>query len=150
MKKIILTAALITLIPVSANAADDTFVLDKDLCKYIIAYHPTKDGDVEYKPGVDVKGKPVVKADINPEATIEIPESISFPLTIEMAKYIGMEIPAGVKTGETNLGYVEVREDGAVLFNGKPLGGEAENTLKSLCTKGEGKNLGEEDKKINQ
>lgn len=153
MRKIFLLfvlASVFAMIPVLSYAAqDNAFVLDRNFCKYVIAHNATKDVSAEYKSGVDVNGNPVVEADLA-KNNMEPLDSISFPLTVDMAKYIGMQIPEGVKTGEASLGYVEVREDGEILFNGNPLQGEAEVTLKNLCAAYEKTKQSQEVQKIEE
>lgn len=136
MEMKIFFVALICLVPVAAFAADAPPPGDKDLsitvsdCQKLVDYQPS--ADVDYKPGVDVNGKPVAPADLATSATaIKPPEKISFPLKIDVAKYIGLTVPAGVQ-GKTVIGTIAV-ENGQVTFNGKPLEGDATAALKALC-----------------
>jgi len=99
-------------------------------CRYMTTYQPLPGNDAEYKPGVDVHGKPVVEADITPNV-ITMPDKISFDLTVDTAKYIGLALPQGVE-GQMKVGTVTI-ENGQTYFNGKPLAGEAEAALQKLC-----------------
>lgn len=77
------------------------------------------DTGVNYKPGVDVHGKPVVPADIN-AAPIAVPETMVVPLTIDLAQRLqGMNIP-GLQMDST-LGFLEIRQDGRVTYNDKDI-----------------------------
>lgn len=109
----------------------ETPLVSKKECDALVAYQPKVDGNVEYKPGVDAHGKPVMEADITP-SVIQPPEKISFDLNIDLAKYIGMTVPAGTM-GEAKMGTITI-EKGQVQFNGKPLEGDAEAALRALCS----------------
>ena len=118
-------------LPVWAN---DKPVLDEEICKHFVVHKPKVDdnGQVKYKAGVDVNGNPVIEADVTPSIVISL-EEYNFPLTIDMAKYIGMDVPAGIM-GEARLGSVTVK-NGEVKFNGQTLDEKAEIALKDLCDK---------------
>lgn len=103
--------------------------LAPEVCQMMVAHEPVP--DVAYKPGVDVAGKPIVEADIVP-SPVEMPESVTFDITIDFAQYVGLEIPAGVK-GDANVGTIVVDKDGHITFNDKPLEGDADKTLRALC-----------------
>lgn len=103
--------------------------LPDGLCRQLVAHVP--DADVAYQPGVDVHGKPVVGADIDPPA-VEMPARIAFNLTVDMAQYLGIDRPPGTE-GYASLGTV-VFENGVLTFNGKPLSGQSETALRAICT----------------
>lgn len=42
--------------------------------------------DVKYKPGVDVQGRRVAPADLNPRPNIKIPETITIPITVDLCE----------------------------------------------------------------
>ena len=105
--------------------------LDPKVCQQMVAYQPDPVNGAEYKPGVDVHGKPVVEADINPSVVGAL-DTVSFSLTVDMAKYIGITTPAGL-LGEAVMGKIEIDKAGHVTFNGQPLEGSAEAALRQLC-----------------
>lgn len=75
--------------------------------------------DVAYKPGVDVKGKAVVPADVN-ASPLGTDQTIVVPLTIDLAQRLqGMNVP-GLNM-ETTLGFLEFSPDGRVIYNGQDL-----------------------------
>lgn len=113
----------------AAWAADKKPVLDPALCQYLVAHMPEE--DVEYTPGVDVNGKPVVEAETENSATIAMPEKTEFVLTVDIAKYLNMNIPAGL-AGEARVGSIAI-DEGEVLFNGEPMSGQAQHELTTLC-----------------
>ena len=134
MRNILIIILLITSWPALANdkPAVNKPVIDKQYCRYLAVYQPKVDGNAEYKPGVDVHGKPVVEADLTP-SVVTPPEEYSFPITIDVAKYMGVNVPVGTMA-EAPIGMIKIKKDGEVTFNGKPLAGEAESALKALCT----------------
>lgn len=107
--------------------------ISDDVCTAIIAHMPQD--DVTYKPGVDVKGKPVVEADIT-ATPVRPPETATFDITVDMAKYAGIDVPAGLE-GQSTVGKVTVGRDGSITFNGEPMEGPAQAALRDLCSKKE-------------
>lgn len=130
MRKLLII--LVCLVAVVAEAKEEKkapeLVVPEKECQYLLSYEAPK--GVEYEPGVDVHGKPVVEADITP-SVVTPPEKYSFDISVDVAKYMGLTAPEGV-LGEAKMGTVTV-EKGQVRFNGNPLEGEAEATLKALC-----------------
>lgn len=104
-------------------------LIDKKACQYLVAHEPA--GDVAYRPGVDVHGKPVVEADIAPPV-VTVPEDFSFDVTVDVARAAGLPVPPGTEMA-MKAGTVTYK-DGRFRFNGKPLEGEAEANLRALCT----------------
>jgi hypothetical protein len=113
----------------TAKKSDETLLTAQE-CQYLTEYQPHKDGSADYQPGVDVHGKPVVEADLTP-SVIQPPAVYSFDLTVDVAKYMGLNTPTGL-LGETKMGVITV-DNGQVSFNGKPLEGDAVSALKALC-----------------
>ena len=83
-----------------------------------------------YTPGVDVRGAPVVGADLD-SASVEIDNDISFPVTIDVMEYAGLQDIEGL-AGEAVLGTITVR-GGELFFNDRPLRGDQEQALSALC-----------------
>jgi hypothetical protein len=106
--------------------------LDPKVCQQMATYHPDSSmQSPDYQPGMDVHGKPVVEADITPNV-IKAPETYSFDITVDLAEYIGLAAPVGIESKES-MGQIVIDKDGHMTFNGKPLEGEAEKTLRDLC-----------------
>lgn len=120
---------LLVLLFTSSAAKADMLMIDDTACHAIVRHVP--DAGVEYKPGVDVRGKPVVEADLNP-SPVKLPEIIRFDLTADVLKHAGMTPPEGLE-GKAVVGQVEIRKDGKMFFDGQPMEGEAEAALQSLC-----------------
>lgn len=105
--------------------------IDKDLCQYLARHVPGD--DVAYEPGVDVNGKPVVEADAGDASPLALPEKTEFTLTVDIAKYLGLNVPAGL-AGEAAIGSVAL-DEGDILFNGEAMSGKMQSELVALCSK---------------
>lgn len=110
----------------AAHAADMP-MLDQAECQYLSEYQ--QEEGVEYKPGRDVHGKPVVEADISQSPMM--PEKFTLDVTVDTAKYLGLAVPAGVET-TGKIGTITF-EKGKILFNDKPMEGDSVTALKALC-----------------
>lgn len=103
----------------------------------------TPDAGVAYQPGVDVNGKPVAPADLPGAPQMQLPKTITIPLTLSLVKALNLNtanFPAsqlGPST-EAQLGVLTVTGD-HVLFNGQPISDEQQNNLSVLCMKANGK-----------
>lgn len=115
---------------VSAPAGAEDVLNAREDCKYLAIYQPDPVNDAEYKPGIDAEGNPVVEADIALPA-IALPEKYTFDIKVDAATNAGLPVPAGV-ISEMSVGSVTI-EKGKVSFNGKPIEGDAEATLRALC-----------------
>jgi len=56
-------------------------------CRRAVAYRSAP--DVEYKPGVDVRGRKVAPADLAGTPRIRLPDVITFDVKIDFARYLG-------------------------------------------------------------
>lgn len=113
----------------SLPAAAQTIILEESACQAMVQHQPAD--DVTYQPGVDAEGRPVVEADLNP-SPIQLPETISFDITVDVMKYAGIIPPKGVE-GQAVIGRVDVARDGRMYFNGQPMEGPSEAALRALC-----------------
>jgi hypothetical protein len=98
-------------------------------CRRLVRHVPS----AEYKPGVDVRGRPVAPADVPGSRQIKIPDRFEFDITVKVYEAIGAIAPKGL--GDTNLtvGRVAIDAMGAVTFNGEPLGDAAEAAIAEAC-----------------
>lgn len=126
-----ITFLILMLLNSNPALADEMQKLDdSDVCKYFIAHHPSD--DVAFKSGKDVKGKPVVEADLSPSPAIT-PNNLEFDVTVDMAEYLKIETPKGLE-GRANIGRISIDDDGTALFNGAPLDGDSNAALRALCS----------------
>ena len=112
-------AASLTLLAMTTNAAfaQDDGVYPPE-CR-LLADHKASD-DVSYKPGVDVRGKAVVPADINAAPMGLAEQTIVVPLTIDLARRLQNHNIRGLGM-ESTLGFLEIATSGRVTYNGQDL-----------------------------
>ncbi|TNE32887.1 MAG: hypothetical protein EP349_00605 [Alphaproteobacteria bacterium] len=108
----------------------------QDFCRFYIVHEPAS--DVAYQPGVDVHGKPVVGADVDPPAAV-LTAPTEFSLSIDLADYLGIARPQGVQM-ETKPIPMRI-EDGRILVNGQPLSGQGQEMLREFCAEKREKTL---------
>ncbi|MEQ9123110.1 MAG: hypothetical protein RIM80_11155 [Alphaproteobacteria bacterium] len=88
-------------------------------------------GDVAYQPGVDVRGRRVVRADVNPHpATIPAPSAVDVSVVLR-----GEDFAPGDRRlrGEVPVGRFFVRSDGVVSYEGQPLTPEMQQEVSVVC-----------------
>ncbi|ACI98631.1 hypothetical protein [Rhodospirillum centenum] len=108
-----------------------TIIVDRAACRWLQRHVP--DADVEYRPGVDVNGRPVAPADLPGSPRIALPDRIEIGITLPLAQRFGIPADA-LYAGEAYLGTVTV-EGNRVLFNGQPLSSDAEADLVAVCSR---------------
>ena len=89
--------------------------------------------DVAYKPGVDVHGKPVAPADLNPAPQIKVPETVAFDVAVDLRRF-GVPQTSPLFQPSVKLG--EVRVDvltGKTLYNGEAIGNPEIEALREAC-----------------
>jgi len=129
MKKFLYSIVIFSLTAFPAFAEDELKTqVDPKLCQQMVEYRQPP--GVAYEPGVDVRGKPVVEADLNP-SPLQAPEKVVFLVSVDMAKHLGLPLPAGTETFGT-IGAIS-HENGVLAFNGEPMGGPAAAALRELC-----------------
>lgn len=117
-----------------AGTAEVT-VTPKD-CRRLIAHQPAD--DVAYKPGVDAYGRPVTPADLPGIRVIKAPDKITFSITYDALKGLGVTGTSDLLSGEASVGEVSYDiSKGRLEFNGQPLGDPEIAALALAC-----KNLG--------
>lgn len=102
--------------------------LDDGFCRRAVEYQ--KPAGVDYEPGVDASGKPVVEADLN-KSPVQMPDVVRIPVTIDLAQYLGLPSTTA-KENYAVLGELSY-ENGAFTYNGEPLDGKASESLRKLC-----------------
>lgn len=109
-------------------AVSQTVVVDSAACRALAVHQPSP--DVAYRPGVDVRGRPVVGADLNPTPPL-LPPTLSFDLNADLAPFL----PAGSRLSlpQMGVGRVTLGPDGKVLFNGQQVGQGDGAALAAAC-----------------
>lgn len=70
----------------TSAGADEIRITSRD-CQRIVRH--VADADVAYKPGVDVRGKPVAPADLSDSPKLKLPDVYTFDINIDMGRYLG-------------------------------------------------------------
>jgi hypothetical protein len=113
--------------------ADGRIVVTRDLCNQVnVEHHPAP--DVNYRPGVDVYGNPVVPPDLPSAGPYYggVGASSSTDLLITPQNRV---VTRGGVTGETYVGRVTVDPAGRVALNGQPLESSTQIQLQQLCAR---------------
>lgn len=112
--------------------AQTKYVLSEADCRLLTRHVPAP--DVAYQPGVDVRGRDVVPADLGGAQTIRVPETFTIDIDVFLADRLG--IPADRKqfVPEANVAVVTVDGD-RVYFNGQPLSNLKQQAIADACRK---------------
>lgn len=108
--------------------------VDLSVCRSLTAHRPAP--DVEYTPGVDVKGRSVAPADLPGSAgTAPAVERFDLPVTIDFLRRSGVRMPSRTAArvpGNGEIGVLTLYAN-RLYFNGQPLGGPTEAELYAYC-----------------
>ncbi len=115
---------------VPPGAGVDTVLVDGEACLALVRHQP--DADVAFRPGLDVSGRQVVPAELAGATRIDIPETIRFPLTINLAPELGDSLGGFAPDTQVALGEIAIRGSD-VFFNGQRLVGQDEALLAEAC-----------------
>ncbi len=130
--RIVAVAGLLLGLPAVPVVAETVIVVSRADCMALVAHRP--DPGVDYRPGVDARGRPVAPADLGGAPAIVLAEEIEIPITVELAPRFGLPPVPDLYKGEAEIGRARVRlEDGRAWFDGRPLTGEQERILALLC-----------------
>lgn len=116
-----------------SEAADVEINVTEKNCSRI-EKHFARD-DVTYKPGVDVRGKPVAPADLN-DSRIKLPDNITIDLSLPLKDlYAGDRVTNGTLQGaEVQIGKLEYSiSSGKIKFNGQELADPALHAIALKC-----------------
>ena len=131
--RIVLTLAALGGIAVpSAGAVERTITVARSDCELAVRY-VTPPG-VEYQPGVDVHGKPVVPADLYGDRSLALPESIPIVISDEQRKRFHLRYNSPLFDADAIVGIVEFHlSDRRLTFNGVELSDPEASALATLC-----------------
>ncbi|NDE90425.1 MAG: hypothetical protein EB059_04695 [Alphaproteobacteria bacterium] len=134
---------LLFALPAYAQDANPVIHIDKAACRPVT--HHVPDADVAYKPGVDVHGKKVVSADLNPSPITHLEDTFRIRLTNDAAAVFGLQVPqVAIKDSlgktvkqplvdaESRMGYITLRH-GRAYLDDKPLDAAGQGQLEVLC-----------------
>ena len=95
------------------------------LCRILPAYQ--KLAGVDYQPGVDVHGKPVVPADLDAPLQAGM-GPVEIPIEIDLAQRFQLHLPAGAEL-KPSVAALTIYPDGYVEYNGRNVSAQAQ----ALC-----------------
>lgn len=98
-------------------------------CKRLVQHQARS--DVNYKPGVDVRGRKVVSADVDGGMKLKLPSTVEFDISFNPLKGA-----AATKFGETSSSVGKVKYDigkNEFTFNGEPMNDKATADLARKC-----------------
>ena len=104
-------------------------VTDRD-CAQIVEHVAAN--DVAYQPGVDVHGKAVAPADLNPQPQIQVPKTITIPITMDLHKF-GVPANSPLLLPGAEVGKITVENGNRAYFNGQPLGDAEMKAIAEAC-----------------
>lgn len=106
-------------------------VVDLSLCRRLTRHVPAP--DVEYRPGVDVHGRPVAPADLPGSAGVQPSIPIDLPLSIDLARRMGIALPSVPRLpDDVTAVWLSVVGD-RLYLNGQPIDPGAEDRLYAYC-----------------
>ncbi len=119
---------------IPAFAEDSVTVSERD-CHRLIRHQPR--ADVAHTPGVDVRGRPVVPADLGGGSPIRLPEVITIDIGFELDEKYGLG-GGGKYSGSSKIGSVTVR-NGDVFYDGHRLDDADQAAVATACRDAYGK-----------
>ncbi len=122
--------ALLAMLAGAERALALTITVKGGACQAAINHTPS--ADVEYRPGVDVHGKPVAPADLNGGFAIDPVRDVIIDIGADLARRLGRAPAQRPFIADASVGYI-VFENGRLLFNGRPLQDPLEQELAALC-----------------
>jgi hypothetical protein len=128
----VLLALLAALAAAAAAAAEPSAALvSRTVCDRLVPHQPAP--DVTYRPGTDVRGRPVAPADLG-RAPVELPAEIGMDILVPWPMAPPRpDAPPTLYRGEVYAGFVTLAPDGTLLFNGRSLTDPEQDYLAYLC-----------------
>jgi hypothetical protein len=119
---------------VSAGVLKEKVTVSKKDCRRMVRHRPA--ADVAYKPGVDVRGRPVKSANLDGDKQIDLPAVIAIPLHVPLGNLLKKGSSTPVDASEVGVGVVTVdRKTGEVMYEGKSLGNAETQQMVAACRK---------------
>lgn len=128
--RVTLGAALVVIVFSGSALGQSRPAIDLSACQTLSRHRPS--ADVEYKPGVDVKGRPVAPADLPGSAGAMPIDRFDIPVTLDLAKRMGLRPPPGGLRGDAQVGWLTM-DGNRLFFNGQPIGDTAQAELYAYC-----------------
>ncbi len=140
MKPFAMPFTLVAALMSAAPALAEPVVISAADCRALVAHVPS--ADATYQPGVDVRGKAVVPADLG-GAPIDLPATIDIQLNVDVARRLGARGTEGSNIlssrkgleGLAPLGKLTVKGND-VFWNGRQIQSQDEAALAAACRAG--------------
>ena len=116
---------------VAAPAMAENVKVSKTDCSKLVKHQAAS--NVEYKPGVDVRGKKVAPADLDGGTQLKLPEELTIDIGMDLAKKYSLTGGSpNLYTAESTLGKVTFK-NGKATFNGQSLTPADQDALAEAC-----------------
>jgi hypothetical protein len=116
----------------AATAADNAATISEADCRYLVRHVPGD--DVAYKPGVDVHGRKVAPADLEPERRLKVQNDVTVELNIPLEMFLKEKTPKYLGAADVNVGTVLVdRRTGQITYNGQVVSGGESDAVVAHC-----------------
>ena len=125
-----LSAALATAALARDEPADTLVISARDCRRLVIAHEPA--ADVAYQPGVDVRGRPVVPADLGGALRVRPPDPVVIDIVIPLFTFLGPHTPPLTEDAGVYAGTV-VLEGGRLYYDGQPLDDPVTAAIAAQC-----------------
>ena len=130
---ILLLVAAIGLLPSSFSTveAGSQVKISKRDCQRLARKYTN--AGANYRPGVDVRGRKVAGADLNPNKRLKLPSTLSLDISTDLGNLTGKSIGKG-KVGDAKVGTVKFDiNSGEMTFNGQRISGRGQAELSAKC-----------------
>jgi hypothetical protein len=129
-----LMLAILAATPATAGVLKQKVSVSKQDCRWLVRHRPS--ADVAYKPGVDVRGRPVKPADLESNQQVDLPPVIAIPLHVPLGNVLKKGSSTAVDSSEVGAGLVTVdRRSGEVKYEGKTLAPAEAKRMTAACRK---------------
>lgn len=130
-----MTKALAIVLPLllAAGAAAEPLRVEisRADCARLVEHVPAP--DVQYRPGVDVRGDPVPPADLGGGVDLALPETVTVLIEVDLFGRFGLPSDGSSYDGSVHVGVVRLDEGGRATLNGRPLQTEEQARLARRC-----------------
>ena len=113
-----------------AAAASAEVAISRHDCEQLVRHQPAP--GVTYQPGADVRGRPVVPADLGGGSQIELPDVIYIPIEVLLQDRFGIPANSALYQATAEVGVASVRGN-QVFFQDKPLTDPEIAALEAAC-----------------
>jgi hypothetical protein len=116
----------------AALANDVKLLISEQDCRWLVIH--VADDSISYKPGVDVRGKPVMPADLPDNSKLDLQDQLLLNLDIPLRTFLGRRQAGRLASAEVNVGQVSIDTDSRdVYYNGQPVSDAGRRDLIDAC-----------------